>query len=129
MSRIGNITAPGRYTIGAWKEQHAREVQGELERQVITTDRITVVRCSYPVGSDFCLHFHPQEQITIVESGVLVFEIEGETLEVPAGKMIAIPANVRHRTRVEGEPARALHLFVGSPHLPENVGRPQMTRA
>lgn len=127
MARIGNVTAPGRYTIGAWKEQQASDAQLQLERHVISTDRLTVVRCSYPAGSDFCLHFHPQEQITIVESGVLLFEIEGETLEVPAGKMIAIPANVRHRTRVEREPARALHLFVGSPR--EFFGQPQMTRA
>ena len=76
LARIGNVTAPGRYTLGAWKEQTAKYTQQQLERQVISTDRITVVRCSYPAGSDFCLHFHPQEQITIVESGTLVFEIE-----------------------------------------------------
>lgn len=129
MARIGNITAPGRYTIGAWKEQQAREAQLQLERQVIATDRIMVVRCSYPAGSDFCLHFHPQEQITIVEVGVIIFEIEGETLEVAAGKMIAIPANVRHRTRVGREPAQALHLFVAPEGASDPEGRPQTTRA
>ncbi|MCA9754524.1 MAG: cupin domain-containing protein [Candidatus Eisenbacteria bacterium] len=128
MARIGNVTAPGRYTLGAWKEQTAKYTQQQLERQVISTDRITVVRCSYPAGSDFCLHFHPQEQITIVESGTLVFEIEGETLEVSAGKMIAIPAGVRHRTRVDDHPAQALHLFVPCAESKEAASRPQMAR-
>jgi quercetin dioxygenase-like cupin family protein len=104
---------PGRYTIGSWKDQEARDTQQDLEQKIITTDRMTVVRCAYKAGSDFPAHFHPQEQITIVEEGAIVFDFDGEeTVTVSAGEMIAIPAHVRHATRVPDGPARALNLFL-----------------
>ena len=82
-----------------------------------------VVRCTYAAAADFSYHFHPQEQITIVEEGALEFVIEDERVEVKAGQMIAIPARVRHRTRVLGErSALALNLFMASE--PEAVASP-----
>jgi len=116
VARIGNRTLPGRYTIGSWKDQEAKDTQTDLEQKVITTDRMTVIRCTYKAGSDFPAHFHPQEQITIVEEGSIVFEFDGEDpVTVVAGEMIAIPAHVRHATRVPGGPARALNLFLAQP--------------
>lgn len=113
MARIGNRTLPGLYTIGSWKDQEAKDTQKDLEQKVITTDRMTVIRCTYKEGSDFPSHFHPQEQITIVEEGSIVFEFEGEEpVTVVAGQMIAIPAHVRHSTRVPVGSARALNLFL-----------------
>ena len=113
MARIGNRTAPGRYTLGRWKNQEAQDAQTTLEQQVINTDRLTVVRCVYRSNVDFPSHFHPQEQITIVEEGTLLFEIGGDHIEVGEGQMVSIPAHVRHATRVKGSrPARALNLFV-----------------
>jgi quercetin dioxygenase-like cupin family protein len=116
VARIGNRTAPGRYTIGSWRVQEAADAQRRLERQVITTQRLTVVRCVYRPGTAFPAHFHPQEQITIVEEGSLRFIIDGEPVDVVAGQMIAIPPHVRHATRVNGSGARALNLFL----LPES---------
>ena len=111
MARIGNRTLPGRYTIGSWKDQEAKDTQHDLEQKVITMDRMTVIRCTYKAGSDF-----PAEQITIVEEGSIVFEFDGEDpVTVVAGEMIAIPAHVRHATRVPGGPARALNLFLAQP--------------
>jgi quercetin dioxygenase-like cupin family protein len=116
VARIGNRTLPGRYTIGSWKDQEAKDTQHDLEQKVITMDRMTVIRCTYRAGSDFPSHFHPQEQVTIVEEGSIVFEFEGEDpVTVVAGEMIAIPAHVRHATRVPGGTARALNLFLAQP--------------
>lgn len=112
MARIGNRTAPGRYTIGSWRQQAAADAQSLLERQVITTERMTVVRCSYLPGASFPSHFHPQEQITIVEEGTLVFEIDGDVVVVETGQMIAIPPQVRHSVRTADESAQALNLFL-----------------
>lgn len=80
-----------------------------------------VVRCTYAKGTDFAYHFHPQEQITIVEEGELEFVVEDERVAVAAGQMIVIPAGVRHRTRVIGSiSAIALNLFMasGGPTIP-----------
>lgn len=115
MARIGNRIAPGRYMLGCWRDQEARDAQLDLEQQVITTQRMTVIRCSYKAGGDFPAHAHPQEQITIVEEGALEFLIDGEPVLVRAGEMVVIAANVKHATRVPEGPTRALNLFVLPP--------------
>ena len=117
MSRIGNRTYPGRYTLGSWRDLEAQDAQNYLDQQVIATDRITVVRCVYREGSDFREHFHPQEQITIVEEGTLEFTIAGETIEVRQGQMITINPQVRHSTRVVAGKGQvvALNLFLKHP--------------
>jgi quercetin dioxygenase-like cupin family protein len=114
VSRIGNRTYPGRYTLGSWRDLEAQDAQNFLDQQVIATERVTVVRCVYRVGSDFPEHFHPQEQITIVEEGTLEFTIGGEMIEVQQGQMITINPQVRHATRVATGKGRvvALNIFL-----------------
>jgi quercetin dioxygenase-like cupin family protein len=121
LARIGNRTLPGRYTIGSWKDQEARDAQHDLEQQVIITSRMTVIRVTYRSGSDFPAHLHPQEQITIVEEGSIVFDFDGDVVTVSAGEMIAIPARVRHATRVPHGPARALNLFLAESRDAQSV--------
>jgi quercetin dioxygenase-like cupin family protein len=117
VSRIGNRTHIGRYTLSSWKDLRGlepNEARRFLEQQVISTDRLTVVRCVYQDAADFPEHFHPQEQITIVEDGTLEFVIEGQTIRVGKGEMISVEPNVRHATRVGngGGTATALNLFL-----------------
>ncbi len=114
MSRIGNRTHLGRFTLSAFRELEAAEAQSFLEQQVASTSRLTVVRCVYRSGADFPEHFHPQEQITIVEEGSLEFRIDGETLTVGKGEMIALEPKVRHSSRVPNGngAAVALNLFL-----------------
>lgn len=114
MSRIGNRTQLGRFTLSAFRELEATEAQSFLEQQVASTHRLTVVRCVYRSGADFPEHFHPQEQITIVEEGALEFLVDGEWLTVRKGEMIALEPDVRHSTRVPSGNggAVALNLFL-----------------
>jgi quercetin dioxygenase-like cupin family protein len=103
---------PGKYMIGSWQALDAANAQEILEREVISTERLMVVRCRYRQGSDFPRHAHRQEQITIVESGHLEFSVNGDTIEVGPGQMISIFPGVQHASRVVGEePVRALNLF------------------
>ena len=117
MSRIGNRTYPGRCSVGVWKELEAQDAQRDLEQQVVAFERLTVVRCVYREGADFPEHFHPQEQITIVEEGALEFEIGGDVIRVGEGQTIAVEPEVRHATRVaNGSPrAVALNIFLRNP--------------
>ena len=64
-----NRTLPGKYMVGSWQSLDATNAQEVLEREIIATQRLMVVRCVYKSGSDFPRHVHQQEQITIVESG------------------------------------------------------------
>ncbi len=102
-----------RYARGSWKDVDAGAAQNALEQQIISTGRLTAVRCLYRPGADFPPHLHPQEQITIVEEGTLCFRIDEEEVEIGAGEMISIPERVRHGSRALGAvPARALNLFL-----------------
>ncbi len=49
-------------------------------------------------GSGAKLHTHPNEQFNLVLEGRLVGEIGGYPMEVPAGSLIHMPANVEHCT-------------------------------
>ena len=109
-------TVPGKYAVGSWKDLDAADAQTELERQVMATRHIQVVRCFYREGSDFPAHTHPQEQITIVEDGTLEFGLAGETVRIGAGQMISIFPGVPHSSRVIGQQSvQALNLF----HAPD----------
>jgi quercetin dioxygenase-like cupin family protein len=122
VARIGNRTYPGRYTLGSWRDLEAQDAQNYLDSQVIATDRITVVRCVYRDGSDFPEHFHPQEQITIVEDGTLQFTIAGESIEVHRGQMITINPQVRHATRVTAGSGQVVALNLFLKHANESPG-------
>jgi quercetin dioxygenase-like cupin family protein len=122
---VRHRTLPGKYTVGSWQEIEAEDAQKTLAKQVIATQHLMVVRCLYRAGSSFAEHTHPQEQITIVEKGVLEYVVEGEVLTVGAGQMLSIVAGIAHSSRVVGaEPVRALNIF----HAPAgsgSVGEPE----
>lgn len=131
MAQTENARHAGNYTLSAWQVLREEDVAKFLEQQVITTDRLTVVRCVYRPGYEVPAHFHPQEQITIVEEGTLSMVLDGKVIEVSAGQVISIPARVRHATRVAGkQTVRALNLFLRpeAGPLPPNDRAPRMYR-
>jgi quercetin dioxygenase-like cupin family protein len=119
VSRIGNRTYPGRCSVGVWKELEAKDAQRDLEQHIVAFERLSVVRCVYREGADFPEHFHPQEQITIVEEGALEFQIGEDLIRVGEGQTIAIEPEVRHATRVANGSARAvaLNIFLKNPSV------------
>ncbi len=114
MGRIGNRIHPGRYKVSSWREIEPANAIVYVEQRVMTTDRVAIVRCVYRAGSDFPEHFHPQEQVTIIEEGSLEFTIAGNTVAVGQGQMISIEPFVRHATRVADgyERVVALNIFL-----------------
>ncbi len=51
----------------------------------------------------FYWHYHPNSDETfLVTEGVLYLELEDRTIELEAGQLFTIPANVKHRTRPKG---------------------------
>lgn len=113
MSDVQHSKGAANFQMSSWQVLQEEDMAKFLEQQVITTDRLTVVRCVYRPGYEVVAHWHPQEQITIVEEGVLSMVIDGQVIEVGAGQVISIPARVRHATLVRGgQRVRALNLFV-----------------
>ena len=56
-------------------------------------------------------HYHPNSDETfIMLEGVLLIDLESETIELLPGHVLTIPKNVIHRTRPKGE--RSVNLTV-----------------
>ncbi len=56
-------------------------------------------------------HYHPNSDETfIMLSGVLLIDLESETIELIPGQLFTIPKNIVHRTRPKGE--RSVNLTV-----------------
>jgi len=73
-----------------------------ITRQTVHGERTTVVRYVYPPGSVFATHHHPEEQMTVVLSGRIVFTTPtGEVALGPGGSLL-VPPNLPHGARVEG---------------------------
>jgi len=122
-------TLPGKYTVGSWQSLTAPDPQQLIAEEVIATQRVMVVRCAYRPGTDIPPHVHRREQLTIVESGVLEFAINGGTVAVEPGRMISVFPGVLHGTRVAGdEPVRALNIFYAATASPGGGGAPTLAR-
>ena len=61
--------------------------------------------------SRFEPHSHESEQITMVLDGELFFEIEGRTVCLKKGEVLAIPAYVRHGAYTKDDPVRAIDAW------------------
>jgi quercetin dioxygenase-like cupin family protein len=86
----------------AWADLKTDEVLPGITRQTVHGAQQTVVRYVYAPGSVFPVHAHPQEQVTVVVSGRIAFEIGGRTLTLAAGDVAIIPGNTPHGARVIG---------------------------
>ncbi len=66
---------------------------------------------SFPPGSGFPAHVHPEEQISIVRDGEMEITIGGLTHHVKAGDVIHFPSNVPHAGRTLDKSCRLIDIF------------------
>ena len=85
-----------------WVELETELVLPGITRQVVHAERQTMVRYVYAPGSIFPVHAHPEEQITVVVSARIAFEIDGSRVELSAGQVAIIPPNAPHGAEVIG---------------------------
>lgn len=88
---------------------------GKVLRKVFETRNIEIVSYVYLEGAHFPDHRHPEEQITIVESGSITFILDGKKLELKAGDICYIPPNVPHSAKAYSKrEVRTLNVFYPS---------------
>ncbi len=65
------------------------------------------------IPADSCVewHAHPNEQMGMIVSGQLRFEIGDEVKVLGPGELYFIPGGVRHRAKPVDGPVRALDVF------------------
>ena len=85
-----------------WSDVPAETVFEGITRQVVNGKRQTMVRYIYQPGSQFPVHSHPEEQVTLVISGAIEFEVDGKRVQLSAGQVAIIPSGVPHGARVLG---------------------------
>jgi quercetin dioxygenase-like cupin family protein len=82
-------------------------------RQVIHTGQMTVARLWLGKGAVVPLHGHINQQVTMVQSGALEFEMGGERIVLKAGDVLVIPPDVPHRVEALEE-STAIDIFTPS---------------
>jgi quercetin dioxygenase-like cupin family protein len=70
-----------------------------VRRYAASGERATLLRYTFEPGASFPSHHHPQEQITLVETGELEFTLDGETRRVGAGDVVVVPPDTPHGAR------------------------------
>jgi quercetin dioxygenase-like cupin family protein len=85
-----------------WSAVDSEEILPGVYRQTVHATNQTVVRYLYAPGSVFPIHAHPEEQVTLVLRGTIVFAIGESEHSLEAGGLIVIPSNVPHGARVVG---------------------------
>jgi quercetin dioxygenase-like cupin family protein len=93
-----------------WADIATEQITDTVARRFITADSVTVGRFELKKGGVVPTHAHPNEQISMVMSGVLLFRIDGRETTVKAGEIMQIPGNVPHEVAVI-EDAVAIDVF------------------
>lgn len=97
-----------------WDGVEATELFPGVTRQAVTTTTSTVVRYTYHPGCVFPVHQHPEEQVTIVHTGVIEFEVGGRQITLRAGQIAVIPGGVPHGARVTGNETVVTDNYIAS---------------
>jgi quercetin dioxygenase-like cupin family protein len=83
-----------------WDDMPRERVSSQLERRLITGERLMLAHVYLERGCIVPTHAHENEQITYILQGALRFWFgaEGETqMVVRAGEVVHIPSNLPHR--------------------------------
>jgi quercetin dioxygenase-like cupin family protein len=86
-----------------WARVPVDDAGNGITRQTIQGERSTVVRYVYPPGAVFATHAHPEEQVTVVLTGRIVFTTPTGEVELGAGGTLLVPPNLPHGARVIGD--------------------------
>jgi len=82
-----------------------QEIQGIRSYKNVPLSLVNdhIIRLSI-MTEPFYWHYHPNSDETfLVIEGMVYIDLEDRTVELAPGQLFSIPANVRHRTRPQGD--------------------------
>jgi quercetin dioxygenase-like cupin family protein len=82
-----------------WDALDPIEMVPGLRFQPVVGDRVMANFVSFDPNTEAPVHWHEEEQISIVLEGELEFEVAGETRTLRRGEAVVIPPNVPHGAR------------------------------
>ncbi|MBI5280730.1 MAG: cupin domain-containing protein [Candidatus Solibacter usitatus] len=83
-----------------WNDIPSEQMNPRLARRVIHTGSMTIARLSLKAGALVPLHSHHNEQVTMVESGLLKFLLPGGEVLVGPGQVLELPPQLQHGVEV-----------------------------
>lgn len=86
--------------VHTWKLIPLEEVTPLFYRKVVHTAQMTIAVLSLKKGAKVALHQHVNEQVSMVESGRIVFFFGEKRVELGPGETLEIPSNVPHSAEV-----------------------------
>src|SRR5277367_2759410 len=93
-----------------WSAIAEEKMNPLLSRRVIHTGQMTIARLWLGKGAVVPLHHHVNQQVTMLKSGALKFDMDGESFVLKAGEVLVIPPDVPHRVEALEE-STATDLF------------------
>lgn len=78
------------------ESQSWEQVTPLVRRKAVDAEQMTLTRYSFAEGGEFPQHVHPQEQLTYVLTGAVMFTVAGERFEVREGDVLVIPSRSPH---------------------------------
>ena len=94
-----------------WSRVPAHRIGDGIERQMIWGERLMICRLRLSPRVVTSVHSHPHEQMTLVESGRVLFTIEDQVREVSAGAVLHFPPGVRHGATMLDEEVVLIDIF------------------
>jgi quercetin dioxygenase-like cupin family protein len=83
-----------------WDAVEKERMNPFLVRQVIHGDHMTIARLELKKGASVPQHSHHNEQVSMVQSGRILFNLDGVESTLGAGETMRIPPNVPHFVEV-----------------------------
>jgi quercetin dioxygenase-like cupin family protein len=93
-----------------WEKIPLEQMNPLVSRRVMHGVQMTVAQVNLAKGAVVPEHHHPHEQTTLLQTGKLVFFMEGDEVEVNAGEMLNIPPHIPHKVEAL-EDSVAIDLF------------------
>jgi quercetin dioxygenase-like cupin family protein len=69
-----------------------------ITRRMVRTPAVTILRVDFKKGATMALHHHVHEQITLVESGLMMLDVAGKEVILKPGDILRVPPDVSHYT-------------------------------
>lgn len=93
-----------------WSEIPSEALNDRMRRQMVHTQRLTLARLEMKAGCTVPVHWHENEQVSMVLSGRLRFLLGGATEDVGPGQVMRLAPNEPHGVEVL-EDSIVLDLF------------------
>jgi quercetin dioxygenase-like cupin family protein len=97
---------------GSFDELEPDEVYAGVTRRSFSSAKATIVSYSFAPGAQFPRHRHPQEQVTLVQSGEIEMTIGEHTESLRGGDWTIAPAEVEHSITAGGDGAGIIAIVV-----------------